>query len=88
MCGGVTSLYKSVFFWTQQGFGYCYGKGFRDRNTPNLDKGILKANDGFETSAQREVIGIVSIRVDDLLISGSGMFIGHITQNGGNIRCG
>ena len=39
--------------------------------------------EGFETSDQREVIGIISIHVGDLLISGSDMFIDHITQNGG-----
>ena len=39
---GVTSLDKSVFFRTQQGFGYGYGGEFRDPNLPNLDNGILK----------------------------------------------
>ena len=67
---GVTTLDKSVFFRTQQGFGYGYGKGPRDQNTPNLDKGVLMANEDFETSDQRDVIGIVAIHVGDLLISG------------------
>ena len=54
------------------GFGYGYGKGFRGQNTSNLDKGILKANEDFDTSAQRDVIGIIAIHVGDLLISGDG----------------
>ena len=37
---GVTSLGKSVFFWTQQGSDYGYGGEFRDPNSPNMDKGI------------------------------------------------
>ena len=78
--GGVTSIDKALFFWAQQGFGYGYGRGFRDQNTPNLDKGILKVNEGFWTSEQRDVIGTISIHVGDLLISGSGMFIEQITK--------
>ena len=74
MWGGVTSLDKSVFFRTQQGFGYGYGKGFRDQNTTNLDKGILKANEDFETTEQRNVTGVISIQSDDLLIPGSAIF--------------
>ena len=77
---GVTSLDKSVFFGTQQGFDYGYGKGVRDQNTPNLDKGILKANQDFETSEQRNAIGIIAIRVDDLLVSGNGMSVVYISQ--------
>ena len=73
-------LDKSVFFWTQQGFGYGYGKGFRDRNAPNLNNGIMKANEDFETSERRNAIGVIAISVEDLLISGSGMFIDRITQ--------
>ena len=73
-------LDKSVFFWTQQGFGYGYGKGFRDQNTPNLDKGALKVGECSETIEHRDVIGIIAIHVDDLLISGSGMVIEYITQ--------
>ena len=41
--GGVTSIDKSVFFWTQQRFVYGYGGKCRGPNSPNLDKGILKA---------------------------------------------
>ena len=80
MRGGGTSLDKSVFFRTQQGFEYGYGKGFRDPNTSNLDKGIFKANEDFETSEQRDLIGIVSIHVDDLSISGSGIAIKYIAK--------
>ena len=76
--GGVTSLDKSVFFWTQQGFGHGYGKEFRVHNTTNLDKGIFKAHEAFYTSEQRGIIGIAEIRVVDLLISGSGMYIWYI----------
>ena len=80
-CGGkVTSVDKSVFFWTHQGFGYGYGKGFRGQNTPNLGNGILKVGEGFETRERRVVIGIIAIRVEDLLISGSEVFIEYITQ--------
>ena len=78
--GEVTSLAKSVFPRTRQGFSYGYGEGFRDQNTPNLDNGALKANEGFEPSEQRDVIGIIDIHVDDLLISGSDMFAEYITQ--------
>ena len=64
----VTSLDKSVFFWTKHGFGY--GGGFRDPNSPNLDKGILKVNGKFGAGEQRNAFGIIAIRVDDLLIRG------------------
>ena len=67
--GEVTALDKSVFFWTQQGFDYGYEKGFRDQNNTNLDKGIFKANEDFDTSERRNVIGIIAIHVGDLLIS-------------------
>ena len=68
--GGVASLDKSVFFWTQQGFNYGYGAKFRDPNSPNIDKGILKVSGNFETIAQRNALCIIAIRVDDLLIPG------------------
>ena len=75
-----TSLDKSVSFWTQQVFGYGYGKGFRDQNTSTLDNGILTTNEDFETSGERDVIGIIAIHVGDLLISGNGMFAEYITH--------
>ena len=38
-CGGeVAPLDKSVFFWTQEGFSYGYGRKYRDLNKANLDK--------------------------------------------------
>ena len=77
--GEVTSLDKSVFFWTPQGFGYGYGKGFRDPNTENLDNGIIKVGEDFETGGSRGVVGIISIRVGGLLISGCNMFTEYIT---------
>ena len=78
--GEVTSLDKSVFFWTQKGLDYGYGVGFRDENTSNLDNGILKVGENFETCEQRNAIGAISIHVGDLLISGSEMFIAYIAQ--------
>ena len=82
MCarGGVTSLDISVFFRPQQVFGYGYGGGFRDPNSPNLAKGVLKADGDFDTTEQRNALGIIDIHVDDLLISGSGGFTGYISQ--------
>ena len=86
---GVTSLDKSVFFRTQQGFDYCYGEGFRGKNTPNLYKGILKVGENFETRDTRKVLGIIDIRVGDLLISGSEDFIEYISlkmkENSGRV---
>ena len=78
--GGVTPLDKSVFFWTQQGFYYGYGVGFRGENTSNLDSGILKVGENFETREQRKAIGIIAIHVGDLLISWSEMSIEYIAQ--------
>ena len=78
--GEVTSLDKSVFFWTQKGFEYGYGMCFRDTNTPNIDKAILRGDEDFETCEQSNVIGLISIHVGDLLISGSEMFTEYITR--------
>ena len=72
--GGSYSLDKSVFFWTQHVFGYEYGGGFRDPNSPNLDNGILKVIENFETIEQRKVLGVIAIHVEDLLISGVDVF--------------
>ena len=44
--------------------------GFRDPNSPNLDKGVLKVNGKFGTSEQRNAAGIIDIHVGDLLIPG------------------
>ena len=46
---GFTSVGKSVFFWTQQGFDYGYGGKFRDAYQTILEKGILRENANFET---------------------------------------
>ena len=69
-----------MFFWTRPGFDYGYGVGFRDKNSSNLDNGILKVGENFETCEQRNVIGLIAIRVDDLLISWSEMRIEYTTQ--------
>ena len=53
-------------------------KGPRDKNNTNLDEGIFKANEDFDTREQRNVIKIIDIRVGELLISGSGMFIDYM----------
>ena len=77
--GGANSIDKTVFLSDSTKFGYEYGVGFRDKNTSNLDHGILKVEENFETGEQRNAIGLVSIR-DDLLNSGSEMFIEYITH--------
>ena len=59
---------------------YEYGIGFRDKNTANLDHGILGVRDGLETGEQRKAIGPISIHGGDLLISGKEMFGKYITQ--------
>ena len=74
------SVDKSVFFRTQQALGYDYGRDFRDPNPPDLDKGILKENEYFETIEQRDIMGVVSIHVDDLLIAGRGICINYISK--------
>ena len=78
--GEVTSLDKSVFSGLNRGFGYGYGGKFCDPNSPNLDKGILKVGGNFETRDKRKALGIIAIRVDDLLISGSAVFIEYISK--------
>ena len=75
-CGwGVTPLDKYVFPRSPQWFGYGYEKQFRYPNQTNMDNGILKANVNFEAGEKRKVLGIIAIRVDDLLISGSDGFV-------------
>ena len=66
--GEVSSLDKSVCFWTQHGFGYGYGGKFRDPDLTNLDKGILKVSENFETDGEGKAMGIIDMRVADLLI--------------------
>ena len=53
--GEVTSLDKSVCFWTRQVFDYGYGGEFRGTDPPNLGKCILKANGNFGTTDKRKV---------------------------------
>ena len=48
-------------------------------NPSNLDKCILKANVNFETIDKRGVLRLISIHVDDLLISGSSDFTDYIS---------
>ena len=52
----VTSMDKSVFFWTQQGLtmGIWVWGGFRDPSQTNLDEVILKENGNFETGEKEK----------------------------------
>ena len=84
----VTSLDKSVIFWTQHGFGYGYGGKFGDPKSPSLDKVILKVSGNFESSDKRKAHGIVAIHVDDLLISGVMFYRLYSQENEGGIRGG
>ena len=70
---------KSGFLRTQRGFGYGDVKRFRDPNQTNVDKGILKLRGNSATDGGRTVLGIISVRVDGLLIFGSSEFIGYIS---------
>ena len=47
-----------------------------------MDKGILKVNENFETTAQRNVLRIIAIHVDDLLIP-EGFFTSYIPKRMG-----
>ena len=51
---------------------------FSDPNSTSPDKGILKANGNFETSDKGKAMGAIAIHVEDLLISGSDVFIEYI----------
>ena len=70
---------KSLFPRDPKGFGYGYGVGFRGTNTTNLDRGILKVSENFETGDKREVLGSLFIHVGDLLISGGSEFAEYIS---------
>ena len=92
--GEVTSLDKSVFFWTQKvspmgmgGWVVVGDGGFRDENLPNLANGILKAIGNFETDDKLGVLGTIAIRVGDLIISGCDLYVEHFSKNEGEIRC-
>ena len=62
---------------------------FRDPNQTNLDEGILRANEKFATGEKRKFLGILSINVDDLLISGSSEFTEYTSRGDETeIRCG
>ena len=52
----------------------------------HLDKGILNANGNFETGDKRDVLGIISIRVGDLLISGIDLRVVYFGKNEREIR--
>ena len=79
---GGASLDKSVLFPDSKKLDYEYGAGFRDKNTSNLDQGVLKLNENFETDERRKVTGPIAIHVDDILVSGSEMFVEYYTKNG------
>merc|ERR1712112_657617 len=79
-CGGkVASLDKSVFFWTQEGFSYEYGRRYRDPNKNNIGKNEFKVNENFPNEEKRIAMGLIAIHVGDLLISGSGNSLEYIT---------
>ena len=79
-CGGkATSLDKSVFFWAQEGFSYEYGRRYRDPDKTNLGKNEFKVNKNFPNGGKRSAIGIISIRADGVLISGSDIFLEYIS---------
>ena len=61
-------------------FGYGYGRKFRDPNSPNLERGIFKANGNFGDIEQRQALGIIDVRVDDLLISGGDFFTEYASK--------
>ena len=50
--------------------GWVFVGGFRDPNSPNVDKVILMVIGNSETIERRNALGIIAIRVDDLLIPG------------------
>ena len=53
-------------FGLNKGLVMYMGGGFRGPNSPSLDNGILKVGENFETSEQRNALGIIAIRVVDL----------------------
>ena len=68
------------------GFEYGYGGTFRDPNQTNMGNGILKVNANFVTGGERTVLRIISIHVDDLLISGSSEFPEYVSLMAKAIR--
>ena len=61
-------------------FEYEFGTCFRGKNNANLDHNILEGNEDFETDGRRKSMGIIGIRVADILISGKEMFVEYTTQ--------
>ena len=61
-------------------FEYEFGTCFRGKNNANLDQNILEINEDFETDGRRKAMGIISMRVEDILISGKEMFVEYTTQ--------
>ena len=63
-CGGnATSLDKSVFFRTQEGLSYEYGRKFRDQNRSNLGENEFKVNEIPPSGEKRKVMGPIAIHV-------------------------
>ena len=54
------------------------GGGFRAADLTNLYKGIPEVDENFGADGKRKFFRIISIRVDDLLISGSDGFTEYI----------
>ena len=59
---------------------YKFGTCFRGKNNANFDQNILEINEDFETDGRRKVVGIISTRVEDILIPGKEMFVEYTTQ--------
>ena len=78
--GKCATFDKSVLFWARKNSEYKYGTGFRDKSLANLDRNIFKANEDFETKEERKVMGTISIREEEIFMSGKEMFLEYITQ--------
>ena len=62
------------------GWSMGIGGGVRDPDHADLDNGISKVIENFETGDKRNVLGIIAIHVADLLISGSSEFAEYISR--------
>ena len=79
-CGGRCAAFENPFFSGQKIFEYKYGTGFRDESLANLDRNIFKVGADSETKEERNVMGIITIREEEILVSGKEMFLEYITQ--------